>query len=291
MSLILAGVWGSSFLWIAVAVDRVDPPVVPVLRCAFGAAALVCVPAARRRIRPEDVTRLAVLGLVWMGVPFLLYPLAEQTVSTSVTGMINGALPIVTTAVTAVWTMSRPSGQRIGAVVIGTLGIAAVSLGGGDEVGSTTAGIAMLLIALLFYAAAVNMAGPLQRRYGSLPVMLWVATFGTLWSMPLGIPALVRADMNAQVWGAMAVLGALGTGVAFAIYGTLLARAGPVRGMIGVFFSPVVAVALGIAFRQETLAAVQFLGMVAIVGGALLTSRPDPSDVAVRKKRDDRMPA
>ncbi len=285
MSFALAAVWGSSFLWIAVAVDRVDPPVVPLLRCAFGAAALFCLPAARRRIDAADLGRVAVLGLVWMAVPFLLYPIAEQTVSTSITGMINGALPVVTTAVTAVWIARVPSGRRIAAVLIGGGGIAVVSLAGGADTEAADArGIATLLTALAFYAIAVNLARPLQDRYGSLPLMLWVATFGTLWSVPLGAPALARADMTPGVWAAMAVLGAVGTGMAFALYGRLLQLAGPVRGMIGVYFSPVVAVVLGVAIRDEALLPLALGGLVLIVVGAVLTSRGEESDSATRAR-------
>ena len=59
-----------------------------------------------------------------MAIPFLLYPIAEQTVNTSITGMINGALPIVTAAVTAIFTQRLPSPFRIAAVLIGGAGIA-----------------------------------------------------------------------------------------------------------------------------------------------------------------------
>ena len=58
-------------------------------------------------------------GLVWMAVPFLLYPVAERTVNTSITGMINGGLPVVTTAVTAMFTRTLPSRRRMLAVTVG----------------------------------------------------------------------------------------------------------------------------------------------------------------------------
>ena len=101
LSAVIAIIWGSSFLWIVIAIDHVEAPVVPLARCVFGAMALVCFPSARRMIRRADIRRFAVTGLVWMAIPFLLYPIAEQTVSTSITGMLNGGLPVVTTVVTA----------------------------------------------------------------------------------------------------------------------------------------------------------------------------------------------
>ena len=110
LSVAIAIMWGSSFLWIAIAIDHVSAPVVPLARCTFGALALACFPSARRMIHRHDVRRFAVTGLVWMAIPFLLYPIAERTVNTSITGMMNGGLPVVTTIVTAMFT--TPNAQR-----------------------------------------------------------------------------------------------------------------------------------------------------------------------------------
>ncbi|MBI5088753.1 MAG: EamA family transporter, partial [Actinobacteria bacterium] len=99
LSVVVAIIWGSSFLWIAIAIDHVEAPVVPLARCLFGALALYCFPAARRTIDRRDVGRFAITGLVWMALPFLLFPIAARTVNASITGMINGGLPVVTTVV------------------------------------------------------------------------------------------------------------------------------------------------------------------------------------------------
>jgi hypothetical protein len=96
MSALVALTWGSSFLFIAIAIDHVATGVVPLARLAFGAAALACFPAARRRIERSDLKKIALLGFVAMTIPFYLYPLAEQSVSSSITGMINGSIPITT---------------------------------------------------------------------------------------------------------------------------------------------------------------------------------------------------
>ena len=173
------------------AIDHVAAPVVPLARCAFGAAALACFPAARRRIGRDDITRFAFLGLCWMAVPFLLFPIAEETVNTSVTGMINGGLPVVTTVVTACFLRRRPSALRMLAVIVGAAGIALISLSSMDgERSADGRGVLLLLLALLCYAVAVNVARPVQTTYGALPTMLWISLFATLWSLPLGLHGL-----------------------------------------------------------------------------------------------------
>jgi len=276
MSLLLAMVWGSSFLWIAIAIDHVAVTVVPLARCAFGALALLAFGDARRRIERVDWPRFAALGLTWMAIPFLLYPSAEQTVSTSITGMINGALPIVTVIVTAIFIHTMPSAFRIAAVVTGTLGIALISLSSiTEDKGADIKGILLLFVALVCYAVAANLARPVQSKYGPLASMLWIELTAVLWSLPLGIHGLATSAFSWEALGALVVLGAVGTGFAFAIYGVLLHRAGTVRGMIGIFFTPIVGTFLGVTVRNDVLHPITLVGMAVVIVGAIMTSRPE----------------
>src|SRR4051794_16226333 len=128
MTAAVAAMWGSSFLWIAIAIDHVESSVVPLARCVFGALVLVMFRAARRRLHREDWARFLVLGVLWMAIPFLLYPVAERTVSSSITGMINGGLPLVTAVVTAGWGGREPSLFWGGAGLVGLSGVAVISI-------------------------------------------------------------------------------------------------------------------------------------------------------------------
>ncbi|MEO7398974.1 MAG: DMT family transporter [Ilumatobacteraceae bacterium] len=299
MSTVIAVIWGSSFLWIAIAIDHVDVTVVPLARCLFGVGALGLFAPARVRVDRRDQRRFAFLGLCWMAIPFLLYPIAEQTVSTSITGMLNGGLPIVTAVVTAVFTRVVPSAFRIAAVAVGGTGIVLISLasigdddGGGANAAADGKGIMLLLIALVCYAIAANVARPMQAKYGALATMLWITGYGVVWSLPLGLNGIRHSDFTWTAIGALVALGAVGTGVAFAFYGVLLHRAGPVRGMIGIFFTPIVGTILGIAFRDDELHGAAIAGMGIVILGAMMTSRPEPaaaSPSAVRSRPGTRL--
>ncbi|NBU16431.1 MAG: EamA family transporter, partial [Actinobacteria bacterium] len=165
--------WGASFLFIAIAIDHVATGVVPVARLGFGALALSCFPAARRMVAREDIWRVALLGLVAMTIPFYLYPLAEQTVSSSVTGMINGSIPVTTVLAAAVLTRTMPSRRRIVAVLIGFGGIALISFGSvGDGKGASVRGVLFLLAATCCYAFTSIMSREMQVKYGTLTVLL-----------------------------------------------------------------------------------------------------------------------
>jgi hypothetical protein len=92
LSAVLALTWGSSFLFIAIAIKYVDPAIVPFGRSLLGAFTLAFFPGARAGIPWKHWPRIALLGLVWMALPFWLFPLAEQSVTSGVAGMINGGL-------------------------------------------------------------------------------------------------------------------------------------------------------------------------------------------------------
>lgn len=272
----LAVTWGSSFLLINLSIRHFDATVVPFARTAFGVLALALLPGARNKITRRDWPLVWFLGLVWMAVPFLLYPIAEQTVSSSITGMMNGGLPVVVAIVTAIWTRSLPSGRRTFAVAVGCAGIVLIALpsiaeGSSADVG----GIVLLLIALVCYAVAVNASRPLQGKYHPVALMLRVQLAACVISAPLGLGGLTKSEFSWVSLGAVAALGALGTGIAFALFAMLAVRTGPVRSMIPTYFTPIVGAFLGVVLNKETLIALSLLGMVIVIIGAWLTSRPD----------------
>lgn len=268
--------WGASFLFIAIAIDHVATGVVPVARLAFGALALACVPAARKRIDREDLRKVALLGFVAMTVPFYLYPLAEKSVASSVTGMINGSIPVTTVLAAAILTRTVPSRKRVIAVFVGFVGIALISFGSvGDGKGASVHGVLFLLFATCCYAFTSILSREMQVKYGTLTVLLWQELFALLFSLPLGIPAFADSDFAWSALLSLMVLGALGTGLAYVLYGMLMVRAGAVRGVIGVFFTPIVATFLGVIFLDEKVTVLAVIGMFVVICGAWLTSRPD----------------
>ena len=272
----LAVTWGSSFLLIDLSIRHFDSTVVPFGRTAFGALALAFLPGARQKLARRDWPLVWFLGLVWMAIPFLLYPIAEQTVSSSITGMMNGGLPVVVAVVTAIWTRSLPSAQRMFAVTVGCAGIVLIALPSiADGSAADIRGIVLLLIALLCYAVAVNAARPLQGKYHPVALMLRVELAACVISAPLGLAGLTKSEFSWVSLGAVVALGAFGTGIAFALFAMLAVRTGPVRSMIPTYFTPIVGAFLGVVVNSEVLIGLSLLGMIVVIIGAGLTSRPD----------------
>jgi len=276
LSIGMALTWGSSFILIDVAIDHFHVAVVPLGRTAFGALALIVLPRARQRIDRSDYPVLLVLGGTWMAFPFLLYPLAEQTVSSSITGMMNGALPVVVAVVTAIWTSTMPSSRRVLAIAVGFTGILLIalpSIDSGDA--ASPQGIGFLLLALVSYAVSTNLARPLQAKYSPASLMLHVELVACILSLPYGLYGISQSNFAWSSLMALVALGALGTGYAFTLFSVLLKRTGIARSMIPTYFTPVVGTILGVGLNNEPLVWLSVLGMGVVVVAAWLTSLPD----------------
>jgi drug/metabolite transporter (DMT)-like permease len=190
--------------------------------------------------------------------------------------MINGSIPVTTVVAAAILTRTMPSSRRIVAVLIGFVGIAFISFGSvGDGKGASVHGVLFLLIATCCYAFTSILSREMQVKYGTLTVLLWQEMFALLFSLPLGIPAFFESSFSWSALFALMILGSLGTGFAYVMYGMLMVRAGAVRGVIGVFFTPIVATILGLVFLDESVTMLAVIGMCIVIAGAYLTSRPD----------------
>ena len=279
LSVGMALTWGSSFLLIKIAIRDFDSALIPLGRTAFGAAALLLIPSARKRVAREHWPRLLILGFVWMAFPFFLYPLAEETVSSAITGMMNGGLPVVVTLVTAIWVQVMPSPRRIVAVLVGFSGIALIAIPSISD-GSTadTRGIVLLIIALLSYAVAINIARPLQSAYSPATLMLHVELVACAISLPLGLWGATHSTFSWPALSALALLGVLGTGFAFVLFALLSKRTGAVRSMIPTYFTPIVGTILGKVFNNEPILWLSVIGMLIVIVGAWLTSLPEKSN-------------
>ena len=130
-----ATIWGSSFLFMDVALDAEHPGLITWLRPVFGLAAVACFPAARRPVERADRGRLLILGITWMAFPFTLFPLAQQWIDSSVTGMLNSAMPVATVFVGAAVfgvAVQRPQVLGIGVGIVGIIMIGLPTARGGD---------------------------------------------------------------------------------------------------------------------------------------------------------------
>lgn len=267
--------WGASFLFIDIGLDAFSPYVIAFGRIALGAVALSLVPAARATIDRSDWPRIVLLSVIWMAVPLTLFPLAEQHVNSALAGMLNGGMPILTAVVATALGLRRPGRVQIVGLAIGFVGVVLISADsfavGGDE----AFGVVLILCALVCYAFSANLAVPLQQRYGGPALMLRVEAVGAVLTAPAAAWGLRSSHFEWGPFLAVATLGILGTGVAFAVMASLLGRVGATRGSIVTYLMPPVSIVLGVLVRDDHIAWLSIVGMAVVLVGAVLVSRKE----------------
>jgi drug/metabolite transporter (DMT)-like permease len=205
-----------------------------------------------------------------MAFPLSMFPFAEQRVSSALTGMLNGAMPLFAAVVASIIARRAPSrgiAAGLGVGLAGAVLVAAPSVGQGS---SSLVGVLLIVIALASYGIAVNLARPLQQRNGALPVIWRAQMVALLLTAPLGLPELISAHWTRGPLFSMLALGVLGTGVAFVLAAMASGRIGATRASATAFLMPPVALVLGMAVRGEQVAPLSILGGAVCIGGAWL---------------------
>jgi drug/metabolite transporter (DMT)-like permease len=269
--LVLPGViWGASFLFMAEGLRAVDPMGVTFTRLAIGFVTLGLLPAARRPVARADWLAIAGVGIIWLAIPFSMFPFAEQRVSSALTGMLNGATPLFAAAFAGLMARALPERTVMVGLAVGFSGAVAMAVPGIGESSSSLTGILLILVALVCYGLAINLVQPLQRRNGALPVMWRALGIAMVATAPLGLPAVLSGHWTLRPALALTALGALGTGIATALMATAAGRMGPTRASATAFLIPVVALILGVVILGEHVAPLSIAGAAVCLLGAWL---------------------
>lgn len=273
--LTLAAIWGGSYLLIKIGGRDLSPPVIAFGRIAFGAAVLV--PLALRRGALRGLSGLwpaiLVVSLAQVAVPFLLIALGEEEISSSLAGILVASAPIFT-AILAVFfdAEERSEGFRLVGVVAGMAGLVVLlGLDLGDSTAELLGGVAVVL-AGLGYAIGGLLA---KRRLGTVPpigVAAIVLAVSAVVSLPAALLTLPSSAPGAGPALAVAALGVVGTGIAFAIFYELIATIGPARTFVVTYLAPVFAVAYGVLLLDEEFGAVTLAGLLLILAGSYLAA-------------------
>jgi drug/metabolite transporter (DMT)-like permease len=256
---LLGLVWGSSFLWIKVAVQEIGPATLVGFRLLIGLLALGAVVAFRRPTFPRDRRTLIVLGLVGItntALPFVLISWGEQYIDSAIASILNGTVPLFTIVIAHLFLHDdRITPARVVGLITGFLGVVVLMSRdfGPETVGGNVLGQAAVLAAAISYAGSSVIARRNLRQVDSvvqafLPLIsadavAWITAFAS--ESPLQIPRLPIT------WLALVWLGLLGSCLAYLLYFHLLHSVGPTRATMVTYVFPVVGVVLGVVFLNE----------------------------------------
>lgn len=291
---VLAALWGGSYVFVRVAVGALGPLPLMALRVALAGAALVLYAAITGRRRAVRMNRrILALGALNAAIPFLLIATAQLRVEVSVAAILNATLPLFAALVDSAWS-GRPIGtRRAGGLLLGVVGVALV-LGwtpvAADPAWLLAAG-ACLLAALSYGTAGVYAA---RRLEGVPPLTLAIGQ--QLGATALLVPpALLRAPRawpSREVVAAVLALALLSTALGFVLYFFLITAAGPVTAGSVTFLIPVFGVLWGGWLFDEPVGSGMLAGVAAILAGVFLVRDPPrPPPAPARTPRAPRRPA
>ncbi len=273
---VLAVLWGCSFLFIATALRSFAPTQVAFGRIAVGLVLLLALLALRRewpRLRAGWVADLAVVAAAMTAVPFVLFALAEQRVSSVLAGLVNATTPLFTAVFVGLLVpQERPDRVQVSGLVLGFAGIA-VLLGAWDPEAIDVVGGLMLLGATLCYGIGNAWSRRRLTGNGLSPVALPAVqlALGGLMLAPFALSAPVPSTVEPAAAGALLALGLGGTGAAYVLYWRVLERAGATVTASVTYVIPLVSTTLGVVVLHETLHWYEPVGGAVVLAGVGLT--------------------
>lgn len=259
----------------AIGLDAFNPGVVTLLRVSLGALTLALIPKARAGIDRQDRARVFVLGIIWIGIPLMIFPIAQQWIDSSVAGMLNGAVPIASAVFATIFLRRLPGWRQLLGIGIGFVGVVAISAPELADSSATALGSLLVVGAVVLYGLSTNLAVPLQQKYGALPVLFKAQLAALVIVVPFGLIQIPGSTWSWSSAAAMIPLGVLGTGVAFVLMATLVGRVGGPRGSVAIYFVPIVAIVLGVIVRDDAIEPIAMAGAALVLLGAWVTSRKE----------------
>ena len=273
--LAMSVIWGVPYLLIKVAVDEVSPVMLVFARCVVGAALLLPWTIAKGLLRPalRHWRALLLFTVLEMAGPWLLIAYAEESLSSSLTGLLVAGVPFVAAlAGLLLGEEERLTPVRILGMAIGVVGIAVLL--GLDIEGAQLLPILAIGLVLIGYATGplvVTRALPDVSGVAASSIALFVTA---VVYAPFAVPQLDEAaDASATAWLSLVALGVLCTAVALALFFSLIREVGPQRALVITFVNPAVAVLLGVLLLDEPFTLGIALGLPLVLLGCVLATR------------------
>ena len=277
--LLLAALWGGSFLFTRMGAGEFGA--VPLAGLRVAGAALVLMPLLARRgelgaLRAHWKT-IFVVGITNSALPFLCFSYAALTISAGLSSIFNAASPMFAALIAWLWLRNRLSAPRALGVVIGFVGVfglaySKANIHAGAETVRTALAVGACIVGAVAYGFSVNFT---KRYLAGVPTMAVAAgsqlfaalalALPTFWLWPSILPA-------PAAWASLALLAVACTGLAYILYFRLIAHVGPSNAITVTFLIPAFAVAWGGLFLGEQISTAMVVGCAVILLGTALAT-------------------
>lgn len=277
--LVLASLWGASYMFIKIALDELEPAAMMTLRLFLAAFVLVVILLAQAGwrgaldgVRGVGWRGLA-LGLLNAALPFWLIAWGEKHVDSGVAAIANSTVPIfVALLAIRLNPGERSRGLRLAGILIGLVGVGVLTGLHPERGWWPVAGTLAVVLSSVCYAWANLFTQRHFTRTAPLVLATVAITAAAFMILPFGVAQLPERVPGWETLGAVAVLGVLGTSVAYLIHYRLVTRYGSARSSLVTYLIPAFALLYGSVFLDEPLTLGALLGLALILGGVGLGS-------------------
>lgn len=278
--IICAVAWGSSFLFIHVALESFTATQVAFGRVLVGAVVLIGMLVVMRKLPRFTLRELGSVALVALGlsvVPFILIPMAQQHITSILASLVNATTPLWTAFFVALLIPhERATRVQVLGLLIGAFGIA-VLLGAWNVDGFPALGAALMLGATACYGIGGTLSRMLLGRISQGPTALSAVQMTISAIVLLPFAAVAVPDTGLKVSGASAwalfALGVLGTSFAYVLFYQVVQKAGATTAASVTYVVPIIATALGILVLHEEMLWYEPVGAVIVLVGVWLAQR------------------
>jgi drug/metabolite transporter (DMT)-like permease len=290
---VLGAIWGSSFLWIKIAVAEIGPATLAAIRLAFGLVGLLLVMRLGRLPFPRSAVHLPAylfMGAFNTAIPFILIPWGETRIDSGLAAILNATVPLFTIVIAHFWLADeRITANRVVGLLVGFAGVVVLMSRDLGMTGITHSiwGQVAVLVASVSYAVAATFSRRHLRGHPPVLQATMVVLFADIFAWltvaagerPLRLPALPIT------WIALAWLGVLASCAAYLLYFFLINAWGPTRASLVAYVFPVIGLVLGILVLHESADWRLLAGTVLVVGGivgvSLRPATPSPAPAEV----------
>lgn len=278
--ILLAIVWGSSFILMKRGLDAYSSDEVAALRISIAFLFLLPLQLKHYKIDLKKyLPGILIMGFFGNFIPAFLFTLAETQISSSLTGMLNALTPLLTILVGLAWLKIKPSSKQVVGIIVGFISaILLMVFENGEDKFKNAIYSLVVLVATLCYAISINGIRKYLGTLNSVTATVWAFTFtgpialmylfgftdftAHLSSQPLALPSL----------GYIGILAIVGTALSVILYNVLIKKAGVVFASSCTYLIPIVAVCWGL-FDGESVNPAQILAIIAIIVSVYLINR------------------
>ena len=272
--LLTSSLWGSSFLMMKYALEELNAYNISFYRILIGMLFINLLNFKKSNFPIHKHFQLLLVGLLWMSFPFYLFAKAEETITSSLAGLINGSTPIFISLIAVLVFKDKILKKQIIYLITGFIGIYFVSFGFSNAFEDLNLGALLALLASISYGFAANIVQSLIKEYGSLQTLKIALRYATVISFIL---LILNSSFTLPTYEIslfpMLLLGIGSSGIAFLSFYNLIDDVGAIAGSITVYIIPIFSMIFGYIFLNETTQIIQLIGIVTVIMSAFQFSK------------------